>query len=110
MADQVHVIQSSSDWAAKLQEASKNKLIVVDFTATWCGPCKAIAPHFERLSKDYPNVIFLKVDVDRLPDVSSQWKVRAMPTFIFIKDGKQIDIIVGANKEELEAKVARHSL
>ncbi|GLJ26486.1 hypothetical protein SUGI_0511590 [Cryptomeria japonica] len=79
--------------------------VVVDFTATWCGPCRIISPVFVELSKKYTNVVFLKVDVDELQDVTAEWEVQAMPTFIFIKDGKAIDKIVGAKKDELERKV-----
>uniref|UniRef100_A0A7I4CX43 Thioredoxin domain-containing protein n=1 Tax=Physcomitrium patens TaxID=3218 RepID=A0A7I4CX43_PHYPA len=78
--------------------------VLVDFTATWCGPCRLMAPIFVELSKKYENIIFLKVDVDEVKDVTSQWEVRAMPTFIFIKDGKSIHKVVGANKDELEKK------
>jgi len=79
---------------------------VVDFTATWCGPCRIISPVFVELSKKFSEIVFLKVDVDELRDVAQEWDVEAMPTFIFIKDGKAIDKTVGANKAELERKVA----
>lgn len=101
----VHVINNSAAWDAKLAEAtSTGKIVLVDFTATWCGPCRLMAPIFVELSKKYENIIFLKVDVDEVKDVTSQWEVRAMPTFIFIKDGKSIHKVVGANKDELEKK------
>jgi thioredoxin 1 len=100
-----HVISNSAAFDAKLEEAeSTGKIVVVDFTATWCGPCRLIAPIFAELSKKYENLIFLKVDVDEVQEVTSKWEVRAMPTFIFIKNKKQVDKIVGANREELEKK------
>ncbi|XP_057849808.1 thioredoxin H-type [Cryptomeria japonica] len=107
MADGLVVACHSVDtWRSKLQEAkTSGKLVVVDFTATWCGPCRIISPVFVELSKKYTNVVFLKVDVDELQDVTAEWEVQAMPTFIFIKDGKAIDKIVGAKKDELERKV-----
>jgi thioredoxin 1 len=85
------------------------KQIVVDFTATWCGPCRIMSPIFIELSKKYPGLIFLKVDVDEVPDVTSAWEIRAMPTFLFIKEGKLIDKIVGANKDELDRKVQHYA-
>eukprot|EP00250_Pteridium_aquilinum_P009733 c18895_g1_i2 orf=248-607(-) len=106
----VHVIQNRSEWDAKLFEgATSGKVVVVDFTATWCGPCKFIGPFFVELSEKYPNLIFLKVDVDDHSDISQEWEIRAMPTFLFIQDSKTSEKIVGANKSELERKVKFYS-
>ncbi|CAM6113915.1 unnamed protein product [Calypogeia fissa] len=105
MSDHGNVIEIKSveQWEAKLEEAAKEKkVIVVDFTATWCGPCKYMAPIFEALSKKHPDLMFLQVDVDKLHEVAGKWEVQAMPTFVFIKDMKLLHRIVGANKEELE--------
>uniref|UniRef100_A0A8C5LN11 Thioredoxin domain-containing protein n=1 Tax=Leptobrachium leishanense TaxID=445787 RepID=A0A8C5LN11_9ANUR len=88
--------------------AKCGKLIVIDFTASWCGPCKTIAPVFEQCSKDFPNAEFYKVDVDDLSDVAEQCGIRAMPTFIFYKNGQRIDDLRGANTTELKAKIKRH--
>ncbi|KAJ7727835.1 thioredoxin-domain-containing protein [Mycena maculata] len=88
---------------------SKDKLSVIDFHATWCGPCHAIAPTFEALSKQYRNVNFFKCDVDATPDVASLYRVSAMPTFIFLKGSTKVDQVRGANKAELESALRRHS-
>jgi len=112
MADhgKIHIINNSAAFNEKLEEAeSTGKIVVVDFTATWCGPCRLMAPIFLELSKKYENLIFLKVDVDEVQDVTSKWEVRAMPTFIFIKQKKQVDKIVGANKDELEKKCKQYA-
>ncbi|KAK6125696.1 hypothetical protein DH2020_015533 [Rehmannia glutinosa] len=96
-------------WDEQLQKGNDNKkLIVVDFTASWCGPCRFIAPFFAELAKKLPNVTFLKVDVDELKSVASDWAVEAMPTFIFLKEGKILDRVVGAKKEELQQTIAKH--
>uniref|UniRef100_A0A3B3UXB1 Thioredoxin n=1 Tax=Poecilia latipinna TaxID=48699 RepID=A0A3B3UXB1_9TELE len=76
-----------------------NKLVVVDFTATWCGPCRRIGPVFE------VNVIFLKVDVDEASDVSQKCEIRSMPTFHFYKNGKKVDEFTGANEKLLMEKI-----
>ncbi|KAL0572922.1 mitochondrial thioredoxin [Marasmius crinis-equi] len=88
---------------------SKDKLSVIDFHATWCGPCHAIAPTFESLSKQYKNVNFLKCDVDAAKDVAGQYRVSAMPTFIFLKGDTKVDQVRGANKAALEDALRRHS-
>ncbi|KAF9535691.1 thioredoxin-like protein [Crepidotus variabilis] len=88
---------------------SKDKLSVIDFHATWCGPCHAIAPTFETLSKQYAGVNFLKCDVDQAPDVAKRYTVSAMPTFIFLKGTTKVDQVRGANKAGLEAAVKTHS-
>ncbi|QLQ81281.1 hypothetical protein HG537_0F00420 [Torulaspora globosa] len=79
-----------------------SKLSVVDFYATWCGPCKAMAPHLSKLVDEYPDVGFYKVDVDESPDIAAQCQVSAMPTFVFAKNGELLGKIVGANPQGVE--------
>ena len=67
----------------KLLETNANKLTVVDFTASWCGPCQMIAPVYEKMSKKYTDVDFVKVDVDENEETAEKCEVEAMPTFIF---------------------------
>ncbi|GJN24756.1 hypothetical protein PR202_gb12518 [Eleusine coracana subsp. coracana] len=83
--------------------------VVIDFTASWCGPCRFIAPVFVDLAKKFTNAIFVKVDVDELKEVAAEYKIEAMPSFIFIKNGNKVDTIVGARKEEILAKVEQHA-
>ncbi len=71
--------------------------VVVDFFATWCGPCKMIAPKFEELSKMYPSIAFLKVDVDESAELTEKFDIRAMPTFVFLRDGILVHKIEGAD-------------
>ncbi|KAF0925891.1 hypothetical protein E2562_018695 [Oryza meyeriana var. granulata] len=102
----VHVITSKEDWDQKIEEANKDgKIVVANFSASWCGPCRVIAPIYAEMSKTYPLLMFLTIDVDDLMDFSSSWDIRATPTFFFIKNEKQVDKLVGANKPELEKKV-----
>ncbi|PPQ78036.1 hypothetical protein CVT25_015581 [Psilocybe cyanescens] len=88
---------------------SKDKLSVIDFHASWCGPCHAIAPTFEALSKQYASVNFLKCDVDAVSDVAQKYKVTAMPTFVFLKGNSQVDTLKGADKAGLTDKVKKHA-
>ncbi|QDZ25491.1 thioredoxin [Chloropicon primus] len=85
------------------------KPVVIDFTATWCGPCQRIAPFFEELSTKYPSVTFVKVDVDEMDTISGNCGVRCMPTFLVYKDGKaQADgRLEGASPDALEELVKK---
>ncbi|CAL1540654.1 unnamed protein product [Lymnaea stagnalis] len=85
--------------------ASEKNLIVVDFYATWCGPCKAIAPHLAKWSEEYDDVTFVKIDVDENDETAESCGISAMPTFHFYKNGKKIDEIVGANHEKIKEKI-----
>jgi len=78
---------------------------VLDCWATWCGPCKAIAPAYEELSEKFPQVKFFKVDVDAVEDVAQELGVRAMPTFMFFKGGEKITEIAGTDIKAIEARV-----
>jgi len=81
-----------------------NKFVLIDFTATWCGPCQRIAPIFEELSKKYTSVKFIKIDVDNVDTKAfcSMCEVSSMPTFILIKNGGIFKKMIGASKEQLE--------
>ncbi|KAL4871468.1 hypothetical protein BDV12DRAFT_28971 [Aspergillus spectabilis] len=77
--------------------------VVVDFFATWCGPCKAIAPVVGKLSETYTDVKFIQVDVDKARSIAQEHEIRAMPTFVLYKDGKRLEKrVVGGNLKELE--------
>jgi len=88
--------------------AAGPKLVVVDFTATWCGPCKRIAPFFDELSTKYPKAVFLKVDVDQCQETAAANGVSAMPTFICFRNKTKIDKIQGADNKALEEKIKQH--
>lgn len=87
-----------------------NKLAVVDFWAVWCGPCKMVSPIIDSLAGDYGDKVNIgKMDVDTNPEVSFQYKVRSIPTVLYIKDGKVVDKVVGAaTREVYENKIKEH--
>ncbi|KAJ4970813.1 hypothetical protein NE237_003912 [Protea cynaroides] len=104
----VHLITTKEGWDEKISEANKDgKFVVVNFSASWCGPCKIIAPLYSELSQKYDALMFLTVDVDELTEFSSSWDIRATPTFFFLRDGQQVDKLVGANKPELQRKIIK---
>ncbi|XP_076926325.1 thioredoxin H-type-like [Bidens hawaiensis] len=102
----VTLITTKNAWDQKLSEAkAQGKIVIGNFSASWCGPCKSMAPHYVELSEKYPSLMFLTVDVDELKEFSTQLDVKATPTFFFFKDGQQFDKLVGANKPELQKKI-----
>ncbi|RWW36503.1 hypothetical protein BHE74_00058466 [Ensete ventricosum] len=80
--------------------------MVIDFSASWCGPCRFVEPAFRAMAAQYTDAVFLKIDVDELREVSRQWKVQAMPTFVLlVKGGQEVARVVGAMKDELERRI-----
>jgi thioredoxin len=100
-------IEEDSLFQAELASAG-SKLVVVDFTASWCGPCQRIAPFYEELSGKYSRAVFLKVDVDQCAETAASNGVTAMPTFIFFRNKTKLDKLQGADTAALEAKVKQH--
>lgn len=85
--------------------AAGAKLVVVDFYAPWCGPCRQIAPLVEKWAKEHEDVVFVKVDVDENGAAGEKFEIQAMPTFVLIKDGKVVGTVIGADPQKLLAKI-----
>ena len=81
--------------------------MVIDFWATWCGPCRMVAPIIEELANEYDGKVTIgKCDVEEADDIAAEFGIRNIPTIVFMKDGKIIDKIVGAaSKSKIEEKV-----
>lgn len=102
----VVVIDSLQSWEFHVNQASnQNSPIVVHFTASWCMPSVAMIPFFEEFASDYPDFLFLSVDVDEVKEVATRNDIKAMPTFLLLKDGAPLDKIVGANPEEIKKRI-----
>uniref|UniRef100_A0A1L8DU52 Thioredoxin n=1 Tax=Nyssomyia neivai TaxID=330878 RepID=A0A1L8DU52_9DIPT len=97
----VHVVVDSADFDGKL-ESAKDLLVVVDFYAQWCGPCKMIAPKLEELANQYSEkALVLKVDVDECEELAMRYNISSMPTFLFIKNKEVVESFSGASGEKL---------
>lgn len=84
-------------------ELINNKKVIVDFFATWCGPCKMLSPVLEQLSNEYEDITFVKVDVDDCHEISKKYGIMSVPTLMKFENGKLIDSKVGyQNIDELK--------
>jgi thioredoxin 1 len=89
----------------------KNPLVLVDFWAGWCGPCRALAPTIVELAKEYAGkVLVAKLDVDENPKTAEKFQVYSIPTVILLKDGCEVDRIVGlCPKNKFDTAIQKHS-
>lgn len=88
-------------------EVEKHKgLVVIDLFATWCAPCRMLAPVLEELEKEYPDVKFCKINVDEERELAEKFRVESIPMVAFVKDDTFLDMFVGyVPKENLAAKI-----
>ena len=109
------VTDTATETAAETVEADNATVAagmpqVIDFNATWCGPCRMFAPTFEKMEKKYEGKItFLSVDVDENPDMAAQYEVQSIPTVVYINaEGKTVDVTVGLlSEEEFDARLQK---
>jgi len=106
---------NSEPWLITLDErnfdetlAAADGVLMVDFWAEWCGPCRAVAPVLEDLAQSSAGKVTLgKVNVDENPGLAGRYGIRSIPTILFVKDGKVRDQVIGAvPKQQLQAKLA----
>ena len=94
----VYFVTNEQQFSKTIQD---NAMVIVDFHANWCGPCKAIAPVFEELHKQYPQATFIKVDVDQVNIVAAREGITAMPTFVSYLNGQRYLDLRGADRQGL---------
>eukprot|EP01124_Arcella_intermedia_P022199 TRINITY_DN3260_c0_g2_i2.p1 TRINITY_DN3260_c0_g2~~TRINITY_DN3260_c0_g2_i2.p1 ORF type:complete len:617 (-),score=170.44 TRINITY_DN3260_c0_g2_i2:19-1869(-) len=104
----IHV-SSHEEYLALIEQAKKDsKLLIVDFFATWCGPCVALAPMFGDWSEEYPGVVFVKVDVDKVAETARHESIQCMPTLKFYKNGAVIETIEGLDVEKIKETITNN--
>ena len=111
MNEKINIVDANeSDFNDKVIEASADKLIVVDFWAPWCGPCRMVAPIVEEISKDFEGKIkVFKLNTDENPNVASQYGIRSIPTLMIFKGGQKVDTVAGAvPKATLSGTISKH--
>ncbi len=99
---------TSSNFDASVLASSD--LVIVDFWAPWCGPCKLMAPVMEELAGEMTEVVFAKVNVDDHSDIAQRYNILSIPTFLVFKGGQVADQFSGSmTKEALRAKIEKHA-
>ena len=98
-----------ADVSKNFDEFIKNDVAVVDFWATWCGPCRMLAPILDDVAAKLTSVKFGKVDVDNAPELAKQFKIVSIPNVCIFKNGELVDRIVGlCDEDELTATIQKH--
>ena len=106
MENILHV--QKGDWQ-KVESSAKP--VLVDFWASWCAPCRALAPAFEKLAEKYSNdVLLAKVNVDEAPEVAERYGIRSVPTVLLLQEGRVVEQLVGARPyQDLAELIERHT-
>lgn len=102
---------SDANFDTDVLNESQNQPVLVDFWATWCGPCKALAPKLEELAAEFDGKIkIVKMDVDQNRQSPAKFGIRGIPTLILFKDGKMFDQVVGNQPKEVLQDLFNRSL
>jgi len=99
-------IHSQEEFDTLLNDKST---VLVDFHASWCGPCHAIAPFYSQLADKHKTITFAKLDIDKVKSVAGKYQLSAIPTFILFKNKEAVETIKGADPKRLEALVVKHA-
>lgn len=108
----VKQLDTADEFDAMVAEAAKEgKLLLVDFYATWCGPCKTIAPKIVAMAEEMKDFcLFAKVDVDENEETAEKYEIQAMPTFLIFANGMKVDSMAGANETKIREMINKNKL
>jgi thioredoxin 1 len=110
MATSLDLQVTDATFVAEVEQATG--LVVVDFWAEWCGPCRAVGPVIEKLAEDYRGKVkVLKLDTDANQGTATRFNIRSIPSILFFKDGKPVDGVIGADprlRSILDEKIGKH--
>ncbi|WP_413583146.1 thioredoxin [Bdellovibrio sp. HCB288] len=91
------------------QLVQENQIVIIDFWAVWCGPCKRFAPIFDAVAAKHPDVKFLKINTDEEPEIAASFEVRSIPTLAVIKEQAIIFVQPGAVNEEILEQIVNRA-
>ena len=103
----IAMVATKDEFDKALKDAG-DKLVVVDFTASWCGPCQRIAPALEKIANEDPEIVVIKVDVDENEETAGACGISAMPTFQYYKSAVKVHEFSGASEEKIKEGIAAH--
>lgn len=103
----VSLLQTELELERLLKESKG--IVVLDIYADWCAPCRFIAPKFTDMAKSFTNMVFAKINIDNLGKFALEYKITALPAFLFFRDGQLIDKFNGANVTELTQKLSSYN-
>ena len=102
------MVKKITDDTFKSEVIDAPQPVIVDFNATWCGPCRMMAPVFEELSESYEKVKFISCDVDECPGTAAKYGIMSIPTIMMFKDGESKESVVGAQpRKNLESFIEK---
>ena len=106
MSDSVKVFNAND---MQYENLSRNALTLVDFWATWCGPCRMLSPIVDELAGETPDVVFGKIDIDQFPELAIGLGINSVPTLMLFKNGKLVDKSIGVRpKQDIKRMIDSH--